>query len=218
MIAKELRKLGYFHSEHNLLRRLQQIERKRRAPATDSADRSIYDRNAWWKAMLKELSLTKLEGPWIRKITRQYWETYEGASPPFKDAQATVERLKKAGYRLALVSDSDGTFGGKRQRIQDLSFRRLFETAVVAGDDTPRLKPSRAPFLLVARRLNISPRECVYVGDNPATDVEGARAVGMMTILVKRRPYAIPRAGSLSPRPTFEVKALREIPRILAAR
>jgi HAD superfamily hydrolase (TIGR01662 family) len=218
MIAKELRKQGYFYSEHNLLPRLQQIERKRRVPATDSADRSIYDRNTWWRAMLKELGLTKRQGSWIRKITRQYWETYEGASPPFKDAQPTVARLRKAGYRLAMVSDSDGTLGGKRRRIQNLSFGRLFETAVVAGDDTPRLKPSRAPFLLAARRLNISPRECVYVGDNPATDVEGAKAVGMMTILVKRRPYAVPRAGSPSPRPTFEVKALREIPGILAAR
>ena len=168
--------------------------------------------------MFKELGLTKLEGPWIRKITRQYWETYEGASPPFKDAQSTVERLKKADYRLAMVSDSDGTLGGKRRRIEDLSFRRLFETAVVAGDDTPRLKPSRAPFLLAARRLNISPRECAYVGDNPATDVEGAKALGMMTILVKRRPYAGPRAGSQLPRPTFEVKALRDIPGILATR
>lgn len=168
--------------------------------------------------MLKELSTAKLESPWIRKITKQYWETYEHASPPFKDAQSTVERLKNAGYRLAIISDSDGTLGVKRRRIQDLPFRRLFETAVVAGDDTPRLKPSREPFLLAARRLHISPRECVYVGDNPETDVEGAKATGMMTILVKRRAYAVPSAGRLSPRPTFGVKALREIPGILATR
>jgi len=218
MIAKQLEKQRYFYNEHSLLRKLEQIERERKSPARGFTDRSLYNRDIWWRAILKQLGLVELEGPWIRKITKLYWQTYERTSPPFRDAQSTVEKLKNAGYRLAIISDSDGTLGGKRRRIEDLSFRRLFETAIVAGDDTPRLKPSRAPFLLAARRLRLSPRECVYVGDNPETDVEGARAVGMITILVRRRAYAILSVGRISPRPTFEVKKLREVPGILAAR
>ncbi len=128
-----------------------------------------------------------------------------------------MRRLKRSGYRLAIVSDSDGTPGMKKKRVDGISFRDLFELAIVAGEDTPKVKPSRAPFLLAARRLGLPPSDCAYVGDNPETDIEGAKAVGMTTILVKRKPYAVALKGMdpPDPRPVFEVRSLREIPRIL---
>src|SRR5947209_6468802 len=46
---------------------------------------------------------------------------------------------------------------------------------------------TRQLFKLVAELLGLQPRNCVYIGDNPNTDIEGAKGVGMMMILVKRR-------------------------------
>jgi len=113
--------------------------------------------------------------------------------------------------KLAIVSDSDGTPGVKQARIRRLPFYPLFETVIVAGENTPKVKPSRAPFLLVARRLHLSPNQCAYVGDNPSTDIEGAEQVGMLTILVKRRQYMV-LGGLRSRRPAQTVGSLREIP------
>jgi putative hydrolase of the HAD superfamily len=75
----------------------------------------------------------------------------------------------------------------KMRRIRRQPFLKYLETIVVAGEDTPNVKPSRVPFTLVAKQLGLQPRNCVYIGDNPNTDIKGAKAVGMMMILVKRR-------------------------------
>ena len=214
IIAQHLRNNGHPRSRAELLRRLRQIERDRRAPDSGLVPRALYDRDVWWKTLLKELGLAKLQGPWIHRATLRYWDAYMGASPPFRDAEPTLRRLKRAGIRLAIVSDSDGTPGIKKLRVGRLPFRSLFDTVVVAGEDTPKVKPSSAPFLLVAKRLGLPPEECAYVGDNPSTDIEGAKAAGLVTILVRRLQYMV-LAGVRPGRPTYEVRSLREIPGLL---
>src|SRR5438094_3164480 len=99
----------------------------------------------------------------------------------------------------------------KRKRVRTLQFYDLFETVVVAGEDTPKIKPSKMPFTIVAKkRLRVSPKKCVYVGDNPKVDVKGAKAVGMQTILVNRR-------GLKGDRPTLVIKSLSQLLRIFKA-
>ncbi len=53
--------------------------------------------------------------------------------------------------------------------------------ALVAGDCTPHTKPHPAPLLEAARRMDLAPECCVYVGDDPR-DVLAGRAAGMATL------------------------------------
>jgi HAD superfamily hydrolase (TIGR01458 family) len=46
-------------------------------------------------------------------------------------------------------------------------------------------KPARDFFLLAARDLQIDPAQCAMVGDDIITDIGGAQAAGMQTILVR---------------------------------
>ncbi len=137
--------------------------------------------------MFKELGLKRMDPKWIHHLTLEYWKVYAANSPPFRDAEPTVRRLKRDGYRLGMVSDSDGTPGMKRRRIRQVHFHNLFEAIVVAGEDAPRVKPGHESFLLIARKLGVQPKSCIYVGDNPRTDIEGAKAVGMISVIVNRR-------------------------------
>ena len=59
----------------------------------------------------------------------------------------------------------------------------LFATAatVVCGDTTPFAKPHPEPLLEAARRMNIAPHRCVYVGDDER-DIVAGRAAGMFTV------------------------------------
>ena len=181
IFAKRLRKEGIRYSEANLFRKLRVIDLEMHGR------KFLYNRNVWWETLLKQLGLSKLKGPWIHETTLRYWKTYAGTSPLFSDTMSTIHRLKKAGFRLGMVSDSDGTPGMKMKRIRQQPFLKFLEIIVVAGEDTPNVKPSRRPFTLVAKRLSLQPKNCVYIGDNPNTDIEGAKGVGMMVILVKRR-------------------------------
>jgi putative hydrolase of the HAD superfamily len=176
-----LRKEGYYYTETNVFRRLQLIDLEMHGR------KFLYNRDVWWETLLKQLGLSNLRGPWIHSTTLHYWRMYARASPMFSDTMSTVHRLKKAGFRLGMVSDSDGTPGMKMKRIRRQPFLKYLETIVVAGEDTPNVKPSRRPFTLVAEQLGLRPRNCVYIGDNPNTDIQGAKGVGMMMILLKRR-------------------------------
>lgn len=52
---------------------------------------------------------------------------------------------------------------------------------VVSGDTTPFPKPHPAPLLEAAKRLDVAPGRCWYVGDD-LRDIEAGRAAGMATI------------------------------------
>ena len=181
-----------------------------RSIAKSFESHGLYDRDEWWIILLRRLGLPRLGGIWVHKVTLLYWKAYTSASPPYPDAGYTLRTLRKRGYQLALVTDTDGTPGMKRKRVRTLQFYDLFETVVVAGEDTPKIKPSKMPFTLVAKRLRLPPKRCVYVGDNPKVDVRGAKAVGMQTILVKRRRLK-------GDRPTLVIKFLRKLLRIFKA-
>src|SRR5438128_11220390 len=106
-----------------------------------------YNRDVWWKTLFKELGLKRMGPKWIHNLTLQYWRVYAAKSPPFRDAQPTVRKLKRAGYKLGLVSDSDGTQGMKRKRIRGVLFRNLCEAIVVGGEDAPRVMPRDVSFV-----------------------------------------------------------------------
>lgn len=167
-----------------------------------------YNRDVWWKTLFKELGLKRMDPGWIHDLTLQYWKVYAANSPPFRDAEPTVNRLKRAGYRLGIVSDSDGTPGMKRKRIRQVPFHDLFEAVVVAGEDTPRVKPGHESFSLIARKLGVEPKSSVYVGDNPRTDIEGAKAVGMASVIVNRR-------GNHRGAPDYRIPNLHALPRLV---
>lgn len=184
-----------------------QINRTLRPLAKSFESQGLYNRDEWWTKLSRRLGLSALSWNHAHKITLFYWRTYVGASLPYQDAGYTLKTLRKRGYRLALVTDTDGTPGMKRKRVRTVPFYNMFETVVVAGEDTPKIKPSKMPFILVAERLRLHPHKCVYVGDNPKVDVNGAKAIGMQTVLVRRRSLR-------GARPTLVIKSLGQLLRI----
>ena len=57
-------------------------------------------------------------------------------------------------------------------------------SAVVAGDTTPHPKPHPAPLLEAARRLQLPPAACLYVGDDER-DIVAGKAAGMPTVAAR---------------------------------
>jgi phosphoglycolate phosphatase len=53
--------------------------------------------------------------------------------------------------------------------------------AIVGGDTTPFSKPHPEPLMEAARRLNVEPKHCLYVGDDER-DILAGKAAGMGTV------------------------------------
>jgi putative hydrolase of the HAD superfamily len=151
---------------------------------------SRYDRDEWWPILISEVrsDLIVSQG-FAHALTIEYWNAYSQRSPPYSDAITTLNHLRQRGYKLGLVTDTDGTPGLKAQRINRLSFRDFFSVVIVAGEDTPELKPNPTPFLKASERLGITIQSSVFVGDKPFTDIAGAKAAGMKAIHVRRREW-----------------------------
>jgi putative hydrolase of the HAD superfamily len=198
LVSKRLKREGYTFGSVRLFKHLRRIDHEM------LGRKFRYNRDVWWKTLFKELGLKRMDPKWIHELTLQYWKVYAANSPPFRDAEPTVRKLKRAGYKLGLVSDSDGTPGMKRKRIRQVPFHNLFEAIVVAGEDTPRVKPGHESFSLIAKKLRVQPTSSIYVGDNPKTDIEGAKAVGMISVIVHRR-------GNQGGDPDYHVPNLRAL-------
>lgn len=149
-----------------------------------------YNRDEWWPVLLRELGLRKkVSRQTIEELTKLYWNTYSNVSGPYPDAVPTLNHLKEKGYRLGLITDTDGKPGIKRKRLKRLDFIGLFDVVVVGGEDTSRTKPSPEPFLLAASKLGLRVEECVVVGDKPFTDIKGAKIAGMRAVWIRRRDW-----------------------------
>ena len=100
----------------------------------------------------------------------------------FPDVLPTLGALG-ARYRLALVSNGLGP--QQRSRIQPLGLDAHFPVIAISGELGVR-KPDPAIFRHVLSRLGVAASAAVHVGDDPQTDVAGARAAGVATVWVNR--------------------------------
>jgi HAD superfamily hydrolase (TIGR01549 family) len=95
------------------------------------------------------------------------------------DARDALERLRRAGLRLAVVSNSDGRVEAALMAagLRDY-FDVVLDSALVGVE-----KPDPAIFRAALAALDVAPEEALYVGDLYEVDVLGARAAGVEAVL-----------------------------------
>ncbi len=109
----------------------------------------------------------------------------------------SLARFRRAGLRLAVVSNANGTVRLLLGRLGLLdAFEAVLDSAVEGVE-----KPDPRLFRLALERLGAQPAEAVHVGDLYYVDVVGARAAGLRAVLLDERgrwPQAdCPRIASL---------------------
>lgn len=99
-----------------------------------------------------------------------------------KNAVDAIRGLKRR-YKLAVVSDTTLTPGRVlRQILANDSLLDCFQSFSFS-DETLYRKPHPEQFLQALDDLDVRPEEAVHVGDLIETDIKGAKAAGMKTIL-----------------------------------
>ncbi len=98
----------------------------------------------------------------------------------FDDARPTLERLSRAGWTHAILSNHVPEL---RRIVAGLGLDRLVEL-VSCSAETGYEKPHAEAFAGVLEHLR--PAEAWMIGDNVVADVLGAEAVGLPAVLVRR--------------------------------
>lgn len=99
---------------------------------------------------------------------------------PVPGAREALARLAAAGKRMAVVSNAEGQVEAD---LRDAGFGEFLET-VVDSHLVGVAKPDPRIFEICLERLGVTRERCIYVGDVPAFDVEGARAAGIPAVLI----------------------------------
>ena len=139
-----------------------------------------------------------------------YARAVAGWSTAFPDSRDTLVALRGRGYRLGLLSN---TWWAADWHNADIAAHGLGELLdeLVYTSDLPHSKPHPTVFAEIAKRLAVTPAECVMIGDRQIDDVSGAKAVGMRAIW-RRNDYGYPTS---SVAPDAIVDRVSELPLLL---
>ncbi len=111
-----------------------------------------------------------------------YRRAREAALIPYPHVYPTLHQLMKMGMKMGIVSDAPTKEAWLR--LAYLNFHHIFD-AVVTFEDTGVRKPNSAPFLMILKKLNVSPDQALMLGDWAERDILGASLVGMKTAFAK---------------------------------
>ena len=95
-------------------------------------------------------------------------------------AAEVFANLKNLGYRLGVISNSDGSIANSMEKFGFAQFFDCMIDSYVVGVE----KPDPRIFEIALQQLELPAARCIYVGDNYDRDVIGARQAGLAPILI----------------------------------
>lgn len=120
--------------------------------------------------------------PLFVELKERYMEYFrEGCKyhvEPYPGILQMLKELKGLGARLGVISNKP--HANTLDVIHQVFGKEVFDWVQGQTKDLPR-KPDPAGALDTARRLGVSPNECLYIGDT-GTDMKTGRAAGMHTV------------------------------------
>jgi len=121
---------------------------------------------------------------------------------PYPEVPAVLAGLRRRGLRLVVVSNWDASL---HDRLAGDGLAECL-TGIVSSAEVGASKPAPDAFARALSLADVRPEEAVHVGDRVEEDVAGARAAGIVPVLLVREGEA----PSVDP-PVWTVRSLREL-------
>ena len=147
-------------------------------PPPDCSGPQSDDDRDWWRALVaKTIELARYE---IDRFDDYFKEVYETFARPgvwelFPSVPLVLTELNRLDIRLGVISNFD-------RRLYDvllhLGIRDAFEHVIISSEVGVR-KPAARIFLEATRRFGVEAHEILHVGDDPESDLRGARSAGL---------------------------------------
>ena len=126
----------------------------------------------------------------LASMERQLEHASARPAPAFPGVREALERLKRAGIRLACVSNKEARHAARMLSVAKLD--QQFDL-LVGGDTLPHKKPHGSVLRHVATTLGVEVRHAAHVGD-AETDITAARNAGFAAWAV---PYGYNRGAPI---------------------
>jgi phosphoglycolate phosphatase len=109
---------------------------------------------------------------------RNYEEVLLQRTSAFDGVSELIDSILKSGRLWGVVTNKSERFAKPLTGAMP-----LFSSAsvIICGDTTPFAKPHPEPLFEAARRMQLPPAACIYVGDDER-DIDAGHAAGMLTV------------------------------------
>jgi HAD superfamily hydrolase (TIGR01549 family) len=165
----------------------------------------------WISEALNSLGFkTKPKDARIRTAVNVFFEDYLESLELRPCARSMLEKVS-ADHKLGLISNF--TYAPViHAGLRKLDINRFFN-AVSISEEVGWRKPSAKIFQEALRKLSVTAKETVYVGDSPLEDIEGAKTLGMKTVFVPSQFYSLEDLNESQQRPDLITKDMCELRR-----
>ncbi|GIH04361.1 hypothetical protein Rhe02_24280 [Rhizocola hellebori] len=124
----------------------------------------------------------------VRLATLTWQRLHHSILWPAETILATLDVLRSRGFKLAVVTNCSQETEIQWPK-QPLAARM---DAVIFSCKEHLLKPEPAIYLKACEALEVTPAECLYVGDGSDGELRGASAIGMRTVRTLEYAYSDP--------------------------
>jgi putative hydrolase of the HAD superfamily len=145
-------------------------------------------RGRLFDSLVAELGLETPEAADLVPACLLVYRAHPADLTPVPGAEALLQRLRARGTRTGVISD--GNAAVQSRKLAGLpTIAALLDLVVLTEDLGPgQVKPSRVPFQVACRLLDVAPSATIYVGNDPRKDFVGARSAGLRTIRIGPLP------------------------------
>ena len=105
-----------------------------------------------------------------------YWNNFLANMQPFDGAAEFIEKLHRAGKKIALCTDMTAHI--QYRKIKQLGLNKFIDF-MVTSEETGLEKPAKIMFELALKKMNVRAEDTAYFGDSPERDIAGAANVGI---------------------------------------
>lgn len=148
----------------------------------------------------------------VAAAIKAYHETKVTQLKPYSDVPPVLKKLMRTDVTRGVITA--GLAVKQAEKLIRLNLYRYFTpTAIFISDQIGISKPNVKLYQRACEEMDIEPREVVYVGDNPQTDIDPPNSIGMITVLNLRSEKIYPE--SRSSRPHYKIKNFHDLLQIL---
>jgi len=139
----------------------------------------------WWRDIIQEILKGKMSESTLEQYFAEIFAFFrkKEAWRVYPDTRPSLETLRRRGYRLGIVSNSDS-------RLEDvlaaLDLNSFFDRVTVSGP-TGAAKPDPAIFHKSLEAMRVPASRALHAGDSMDEDVKGALRAGLAAVLVDRQ-------------------------------
>ena len=126
-----------------------------------------------------------------------------------EDCLPTLRALRERGLYLSIVSNIDDDY--LLPLVEKSGLDQVLDHWT-SSEEARSCKPDRGFFELALRKAGVAADQVLFVGDSPEHDIQGARNVGMTSVLIVEDGNPPPlQMGDVKVEPHHEIRSLSEL-------